>query len=52
LRASLGDTYGRFWGHDYIYDDNGNRVVGESGYWLQTPDLVPMGSVLPYYTLE
>lgn len=51
LRASLGDTYGMLWGHDYIYDDEGNKVVGSNGYWLQTPDLVPIGSVLPDFTM-
>jgi TonB-linked SusC/RagA family outer membrane protein len=51
LRASVGDTYGQFWGHDFIYDDDGNRVVGDNGVWLQTPSLVPMGSVIPDYNL-
>ena len=51
LRASVGDTYGMLWGHDYIFDDDGNKVVGSNGYWEQTPDLVPIGSVLPDFTL-
>ena len=51
LRASVGDTYGMLWGHDFIYDDDGNKVVGDNGYYLQTPDLVPIGSVLPDYTV-
>ena len=51
LRASVGDTYGMLWGHDFIYDDDGNKVVGANGYWEQTPNLVPIGSVLPDYTM-
>jgi TonB-linked SusC/RagA family outer membrane protein len=50
-RASVGDTYGMLWGNDYIYDDDGNKVVGDNGYWLRTPNLVPIGSVLPDFTL-
>ena len=51
LRASVGDTYGQLWGTDYLYDDAGNKVVGENGYWEQNPDLTPLGSVLPDYTM-
>ena len=51
LRASVGDTYGMLWGHDFIYDEDGNKVVGDNGYWEQTPNLVPIGSVLPDYTM-
>ena len=28
LRASVGDTYGMLWGTDFLYDDDGNKVVG------------------------
>ena len=51
LRATEGEPYGQLWVHDYIYDDAGNKVVGDNGVWLTTPDLVPIGSVLPDYTL-
>ena len=51
LRASLGDTYGMIWGTDYLYDDAGNKVVGANGYWESTPDLVPLGSILPDFTM-
>nr|WP_321355030.1 SusC/RagA family TonB-linked outer membrane protein [uncultured Draconibacterium sp.] len=51
LRASKGDTYGTLWGTDFIYDDAGNKVIGANGYYESTPDLVPIGSVLPDYTL-
>jgi len=51
LRASKGDTYGQLWGTDYLYDDNGNKVVGDNGYWEHNPDLTPLGSVLPDFTM-
>ena len=51
LRASLGDEYGQLWGYDYIYDDAGNRVVGENGHYLRTPNIVPLGSVYPDFNI-
>ncbi|MEX2370392.1 MAG: hypothetical protein WD578_05240 [Bacteroidales bacterium] len=51
LRASVGDPYGQLWGHDFLYDDEGNKVILANGYYAQTPDLVPLGSILPDYTV-
>ncbi|MDY0200364.1 MAG: SusC/RagA family TonB-linked outer membrane protein [Tenuifilaceae bacterium] len=50
LRASLGDEYGQLWGYDFVYDDEGNKVVDGDGYWLRTP-LTPLGSVYPSFNL-
>jgi len=50
LRASEGDEYGQLWGIDYIYDDNGNRVLNGPTYMAE-PNLKPMGSVYPDYNL-
>lgn len=36
LNATVGEAYGTIKGTDYIYDDNGNRVVGDDGNYLQT----------------
>lgn len=49
LRASEGDEYGQLWGHDYVYDDEGNKVV-DGGLYASTP-LKPLGSVFPDYNL-
>ncbi len=51
LRASLGDAYGEIWGTDFLYDSDGNKVILDNGYYASTPNLVPLGSVLPDYTL-
>jgi len=52
LRASEGDEYGQLWGYDYIYDDNGNKVLtGQGGLYRREPGLQPLGSVYPDYNL-
>ena len=51
LRASVGERYGQLWGYDYLYDGQGNRVVQANGYWARTPNLVPLGSVMPDYNV-
>ncbi len=51
LRASEGDEYGQLWGYDFLYDDNGNKVVTPGGAYARTPNLTPLGSVYPDYNL-
>ncbi|OFY69464.1 MAG: hypothetical protein A2Y71_03840 [Bacteroidetes bacterium RBG_13_42_15] len=51
LRAAEGEAYGQLYTYDFLYDSDGNRVVGANGYWRRTPELVPVGSVLPDYTM-
>ncbi|PLX22332.1 MAG: SusC/RagA family TonB-linked outer membrane protein, partial [Marinilabiliales bacterium] len=36
LRASVGEEYGQLWGYDYLYDDNGNKVLTSGGYYQTT----------------
>ncbi|QED38854.1 SusC/RagA family TonB-linked outer membrane protein [Antarcticibacterium arcticum] len=36
INAAPGQPYGAIRGRDYIYDDNGNRVVNASGYYLRS----------------
>jgi iron complex outermembrane recepter protein len=43
-----GDEYGTITGYDYIYDDNGNRVVNDEGTkYLITDTRVPIGNASP-----
>jgi hypothetical protein len=32
----LNGDYGSIWGADFVYDPNGNKVVGENGAYLST----------------
>lgn len=38
INASLNEDYGSIWGSDYVYDPNGNKIVGRSGAYLHTDD--------------
>lgn len=45
-----GDDYGTISGYDYIYDDNGNRVVNDEGTkYLITDTRVPIGNASPHF---
>ncbi len=53
--AVVGGPYGAIWGTDYVYDDNGNKVVyingdGEAEY-MSTDRNVNLGSTLPDYNM-
>jgi TonB-linked SusC/RagA family outer membrane protein len=51
INARVGEPLGTIQGTDYIYDDNGNRVVGSNGYYLKTStsDKV-LGDINPDWT--
>ena len=36
LNATVGEAYGTIKGTDYVYDDHGNRIVGDDGNYLQS----------------
>ncbi|MGY5848983.1 SusC/RagA family TonB-linked outer membrane protein [Salegentibacter sp. F14] len=36
INAAPGEPYGAIRGRDYVYDDNGNRIVNDSGYYLRS----------------
>lgn len=38
INAPLNGDYGSIWGADFVYDPNGNKVVGENGAYLSTSD--------------
>src|SRR5690606_1897175 len=46
LVALPGQPYGQIYGSDFIYDDAGNKVVGENGLYLAT-QAKNLGSILP-----
>ncbi len=46
LAAMKGEEWGQLRGSDFIYDENGNKVVGENGLYLQT-GITNLGSILP-----
>lgn len=48
--AYVGQEYGVIMGTDYVYDANGNKVVGEDGLYASTSGNVPLGSVNPTVT--
>ncbi|MCX2741325.1 SusC/RagA family TonB-linked outer membrane protein [Pontibacter anaerobius] len=50
LEAREGESFGSIVGYDYVYDDNGNKVVGANGYYLRSSEQKVIGSVLPDFT--
>lgn len=48
--AVKGEAYGIIMGTDYVYDDNGNKVVGEDGLYLATSGNKNIGNVFPDFT--
>ncbi len=47
IGAYVDQEYGVIMGTDYLYDDNGNKVVGSNGLYSQTSGNVPLGTVYP-----
>lgn len=50
VRVAEGYPYMALFGQDYIYDDAGNRVVGEDGMYLFTDERVYLGSAIADWT--
>lgn len=47
LYAAVGQPYGMLTGSNYVYDENGNKVVTASGVYAKTEQPEYLGSVLP-----
>lgn len=47
--AFVGNTYPIIYGTDYVYDDQGNKVVGTNGRYLAT-SIKPLASASPDFT--
>lgn len=50
LRIVEGESYMAIYGQDFVYDDNGNKVIEEDGNYKFTDDRVSLGSVMPDWT--
>ena len=50
LEARPGQPLGTFYGYDFVYDDQGNKLVGTNGTYLRTPGVVPIGDILADFT--
>ncbi len=50
LDARIGEPYGSIFGRNYVYDEDGNRVIGAGGNYLQSSDTQPLGTYLADWT--
>lgn len=50
LEARPGQPLGTFYGYDFLYDDAGNKLVDDDGFYLYTDEVVPIGTILPDFT--
>ena len=50
LEGRIGEEYGQIYGTDFVYDDNGNKVVGDNGRYLVS-GIKALGSYLPDYNM-
>ena len=51
INAAPGEPYGTIRGTDYVYDDNGQRVVNSKGYYMTTPNSNEIiGNIQPDWT--
>lgn len=50
LRIAEGFPYMALFGQDYVFDDNGNRMVDEDGNYMFTPNRVFLGSAIADWT--
>ena len=46
LEARPGEPLGTFYGYDFLYDDDGNKLVDADGYYLSTDEVVAIGNIL------
>ena len=50
IGASVGKEYGTIEGTNFVYDDKGNKVIGEDGTYASTYDIQNLGKVYPDFT--
>jgi hypothetical protein len=49
LQAREGESFGSIVGYDYVYDDQGNKVVDAKGHYQRSAEQKVLGSVLPQF---
>ena len=50
IGAMVGEEYGVIMGTDYVYDDNGNKLVDEDGLYIATDGNQVIGHIFPDFT--
>ncbi len=50
LQAIVGESYGQIMGTDFVYDENGNKVISSTGRY-ESSEIKSLGSVLPDYNM-
>jgi TonB-linked SusC/RagA family outer membrane protein len=50
LVAQVGQSYGSILGTDYVYDNQGNKIVDENGFY-KASEIKSLGSILPKYNM-
>ena len=47
VNAKVGESYGAIMGTNFVFDENGNKLVGEDGFYLISDDKEVIGNVNP-----
>ncbi len=50
LQAVVGESYGQIMGTDFVYDENGNKVISSTGRY-ESSQIKSLGSILPDYNM-
>ncbi|WP_322970790.1 TonB-dependent receptor domain-containing protein [Faecalibacter sp. LW9] len=50
LWAMKGESYGQIRGTDFVYDENGNKIVGSDGQY-EVSEVKNLGSIIPDYNM-
>lgn len=51
VNASRNDPYQMLWGYDYVYDQDGNKVIDENTGFYASSELKRIGSALPDFNM-
>ena len=51
INAAVGQPYGAIMGTNFVFDENGNKVVDKTGRYLKTTAVEVLGTVLPDYNM-